>query len=701
MKCNSIRWHGIAVVLTSVFLIAIPKAICAENESNRVVITVIAPYTGASAEETERQVTIPLEVAFAGMPKLKSIRTRSVFGIGEVHLEFDNRLDHAKARQEVINRLQLATGLPPGVVPQISTGTSADGVFCYVLRSPRNAAGVDIYTLNDLRALQDWVLEREFRRVPGLVDVVSRGGTIKRYEVHLDPDRLRRFGLTVAKVATALSTANQNIGGIIKQGDVALNVRGVGLFGGGEDPVSRVLELKDPNEAVRILRQDEEKRIREIRKIVVDTINNNPVLIDNLVEGGPLTALDTPGNKGVVVGHLPRTGEVRLGRSGSPDVDVVEGIVFARPGEDRQEVIERVEARIKELNKQPGKLLPGVQIEPCYKSTAPGKWRAAGDNGSVIWIEGRFPVKASPKAISEAMSAVRALLLDQPQVREVVTEIGQTDSTESTDPNRVLCLVLLKPEKDWPDKPKRKTLSEWQKSIHIALTAKIAGADWELSEQCSDTFDSTFIAAPGRHLLKITGPDLEKLEQLAEQARKDLATSAGIEEVRVNHVAGRPTLNFRVDREKCAKYGVTATDVNNVIEMALSAKSATAMLEGEKSFDIALLWPAKLRESETTILDIPVDIPVELPKPNDPIKNTPRLRLRDLVSPLGKDGQPDPEGQFAQAGAAAIYRENGKRLISIRFRVDSPEATTVLADAKKKLAPLVTSPYQAEWQSGR
>jgi Cu/Ag efflux pump CusA len=691
----------IAVLLTCVFLTASPKASCAENESKPVIITVIALHTGASPEEVERQVTIPLEVAFAGMPKLKSIRTRSVFGVGEVRLEFDNKLDHAKARQEVINRLQFVTGLPPGVIPQVSTGTSADEVFRYVLRSPRDTKGVDIYTLNDLRALQDWVLEREFRKLPGVIDVVSMGGTTKRYEVHLDPDRLKRYGVTVAKVANALKDANQNVGGVIKQGDTALNVRGIGLYGGGEDPVSRVLELKDPNEAAKILRQDEEKRIREIRKLVIDTINNNPVLIDNLVEGGPLTAADTPGTKGVVVGHASRTGEVRLGRVGSPDVEVVEGIVFARPGEDRQEVIERIEARIKELNKQAGKLLPGVQIEPCYKSTVPGKGRPAETDGSAIWIEGHFPGNTSREAVSKSLKTVQALLLDQPEVREVVSEIGQSDSFESADATHVLCLVLLKPEKDWPDKPKRRTQAELQKSIQSALTSKIAGVDWEVSEQCRDTFDSTFIATTGGHLLKIYGPDLEKLEELAEQARKDLSNIAGIEAVRVNHITGRTNLEFRVDREKCALAGVTPADVNSAIEMALAGKRVTTMLEGEKAFDMSLLWPARLRESEKSLLDIPVDIPVEQPKPNNPIKGTPRVKLRDLVSPLGKDGQPDPDGQFVRAGASTIYREDGRRMTSIRFRISGQEEATVLAAAKKKLAPLVTSPYRAEWESGR
>jgi cobalt-zinc-cadmium resistance protein CzcA len=375
--------------------------------------------------------------------------------------------------------------------------------------------------------------------------------------------------------------------------------------------------------------------------------------------------------------------------------------VFARPGEDRQEVIERIEARIKELNKQAGRLLPGVQIEPCYKSTVPGKGQPASGEGSALWIEGHFQGNASREAVSKGMQTVRALLLDQPEVREVVSEIGQSDSFESADATHVRCLVLLKPEKDWPDKPKRRTLSELQKSLHSALTSKLVGVDWEFTEQCRDTLESTFAPTAGGHLLKLYGPDLEKLEQIAEQARKDLSKIAGIEDVRINHITGRTNLEFRIDREKCAKWGVTVTDINNAIEMALTGKIATTMIEGEKAFDVTLLWPAKLRESEQSILDIPVDVPVELSKPDDPVKSKPRLKLRELVSPLGKDGQPDPEGQFVRAGAATIYRENGRRMTSIRFRITGSEEAAILAEARKKLAPLFASPYRAEWESGR
>src|SRR5215831_8763928 len=147
------------------------------------IIEVVAQYPGASAEEVERQVTIPLEVTLAGMPGLKYTRSKSLFGLCHLRNQFDYGFDYEKARQEVINRLQFTQQLPPGVTPQLSPETPTGEIFRYTLRSPKDALGRDIYTLSDLKALQDWVLEREFRRIPRIADVTSSGGTVKRYEI--------------------------------------------------------------------------------------------------------------------------------------------------------------------------------------------------------------------------------------------------------------------------------------------------------------------------------------------------------------------------------------------------------------------------------------------------------------------------------------------------------------------------------------
>src|SRR6516165_5357943 len=352
------------------------------------IVEVVAQYPGASAEEVERQVTIPLEVTFAGMPGLKYTRTKSLFGLSHLRNQFDYGIDFYTARQEVINRLQSLQPLPPGVQPQISPQSPTGEIYRYTLKSPKDRYGQDIYTLNDLKALQDWVLEREFRRVPRVMDVSSTGGTVKRYEVHPDPDRLRRYGVTLQQLQTALTNSNQNVGGdYLKKGNTVLSVRSVGLIGGGQDPVLQVLDMKDPVQATARLREEENRRIREIRQVVIASVNNVPVKVEHVVEGGPLQSGEPLGERGVVVSHQTRLGRVSLSKPAGADNpaalqrmpegqvvrawrdedDKVQCIVLLRKGEDTPPALKDVRAKVEELNDpESGRMLPGVKIEPYY-----------------------------------------------------------------------------------------------------------------------------------------------------------------------------------------------------------------------------------------------------------------------------------------------------------------------------------------------
>src|SRR6516162_9034286 len=212
------------------------------------IVEVVALFSGASAEEVERQVTIPLEVTFAGMPGLKTIHSKSLFGLSDLKMNwhYGSQWTYEVARQEVINRMAtISQPLPSGVSPQISPESPTGEIYRYILKVPKDPSGREIYTLNDLKALQDWVLEREFRTVPRIVDVTSFGGTVRRYEVQPDPDRLRRYGISLGQLQSALTNSNQTVGGdYVNQGQVALTVRSVGLFGGGADPVNKVLGLE-------------------------------------------------------------------------------------------------------------------------------------------------------------------------------------------------------------------------------------------------------------------------------------------------------------------------------------------------------------------------------------------------------------------------------------------------------------------------
>jgi cobalt-zinc-cadmium resistance protein CzcA len=337
------------------------------------IVEVVAQYPGFSAEEVERQVTIPLEVALAGMRGLQYTRSKSLFGLSHLRNTFEYGIDYEKAKQEVINRLRDAQ-LPAGVVPQISPETPTGEIYRYSLTSPTNPFGRPYYTLNDLKAFEDWTLERQFKRVKRIADVSSSGGTVKRYEIHPDPNLLKKYGITLTQLQNAITNSNGNVGGDYSvQGSTAQAIRGVGVIGGGKDPMEVVLGMRSPRQAAAYLREEERRRLRELRDVVVTTIDNIPYRVEDLVEGGPVPRGYERGAKGVVVNFQTRLGRVSrsrppatLGGKWSDEDDAVQAVVLLRKGEDSIPAIKDVQKKVRELNQTPGRMLPGVKIDTYY-----------------------------------------------------------------------------------------------------------------------------------------------------------------------------------------------------------------------------------------------------------------------------------------------------------------------------------------------
>src|SRR6516165_4608458 len=168
-------------------------------------VEVLTQPPGWSAEETERYVTIPLEIGLSGMPGLDHIRSSSLFGLSDVKAYFNWETPYSEARQEVINRLQFVQ-LPAGLQGQLSPWNAIGEVFRYRLVGKG-------YTLKDLKTAEDWILERQFKQVQGVIDVTSYGGETKQYHVEVDPYRLRGHGVPLTQVTSAITNANQNVGG--------------------------------------------------------------------------------------------------------------------------------------------------------------------------------------------------------------------------------------------------------------------------------------------------------------------------------------------------------------------------------------------------------------------------------------------------------------------------------------------------------
>src|SRR4051812_10644705 len=170
------------------------------------IIEIIAQYPGQSPEEVERYVTIPLEIAVASTPGLKFIRSNTVYGLGFIRLQFEYGRDYYFVRQQTINRLADAA-LPAGVLPEISPAGGISEIFRYELKGPPGMS------LMELKTLQDWVVTRKLRTVPGVADVVVLGGFTRQYDAEIDLDRMMAYGLTLPQVMQAISASNANVGG--------------------------------------------------------------------------------------------------------------------------------------------------------------------------------------------------------------------------------------------------------------------------------------------------------------------------------------------------------------------------------------------------------------------------------------------------------------------------------------------------------
>lgn len=277
-------------------------------------VDVIAQSPGLSAEEMERYVTIPIEVQMAGIPHVTAIRTISLFGLSDIKLQFTYDFTYQQAEQWVINRLAQLPPMPNGVQPQISPWSPIGEIYRY------RVAGPPGYSVTDLKTIQDWVLQRRFKAVPGVIDVNGWGGKTKTYELAIDLRKLTANGLTLPLVLQALGNSNVNVGGqTVNIGPQSAVVRGVG----------QIHSLDD------------------IRNTMLASNKGAPVLIGDVAT--------------VTIGNQPR-----LGIAGHDnDDDIVEGIVLMRRGEKSMPTIERVQDEVGRINAS-NILPPGVRVERIY-----------------------------------------------------------------------------------------------------------------------------------------------------------------------------------------------------------------------------------------------------------------------------------------------------------------------------------------------
>ena len=284
-------------------------------------VNIITQWPGHSAEDIEQQVTVPTEIQMAGIPHLQHLRSTTLAGLSSIMLIFDDASDNNWNRERVVERMGMVS-LPAGLVPQLGTDWSPVGqIYFYTIESKNPE--IDVM---EVKAIEDWTLEKQFKQVPGVVDVSSLGGETKEYQVRLDPDKLVSYGLSIAQVEQQLTNNNTNAGGsFIVAGAQQINVQAVGL-------VSKVQDIEDT-----VIRTQAGTALR-VKDIAV-------------VEQGPKIRL----------GQNGRTIRREDGRL-IDDQDVVEGIVLLQKGDDSDPVLGGIEAKVRELNER---ILPkGVKVVP-------------------------------------------------------------------------------------------------------------------------------------------------------------------------------------------------------------------------------------------------------------------------------------------------------------------------------------------------
>jgi cobalt-zinc-cadmium resistance protein CzcA len=284
-------------------------------------VQIITQWPGRAAEEVEQQVTVPLEIQMAGIPHMQHLRSTSLAGLSSLTLIFDDESVNDWNREKVLERLSQVT-LPTGLQPQMGSDWSPVGqIYWYTLRSANPA-----YDTMELKSLQDWTLEKQFKSVPGVVDVSSFGGTTREYQVRVDPGKLVSYGLSIGQVEQQLTNNNQNAGGsFIEQGQQQINVREVGLY----------------------------RNVHDIEETALKTQSGTPIRVRDIAT--------------VVQGPKIRLGQVgkaihRTDGKIVDDSDVVEGIVLLQKGQDSDFALEGIHNKVEELNHRI--LPPGVKVVP-------------------------------------------------------------------------------------------------------------------------------------------------------------------------------------------------------------------------------------------------------------------------------------------------------------------------------------------------
>jgi cobalt-zinc-cadmium resistance protein CzcA len=813
-------------------------------------VQIITQWPGRSAEEIERQVTVPIEIQMAGIPHLTHLRSTTLAGLSSLMLIFDDDSTSDMNREHVLERLS-QVNLPAGLVPQMGTDWSPVGqIYWYTLESTN-----PVYDVMEKKSLEDWTLEKDFKSVPGVVDVSSFGGPTKEYQIRLDPDKLVAYGLSIGQVEQQLANNNTNGGGsFVEEGAQQINVQSAGLYTSVQDientvvkaqngaaikikdiatvtqgakirlgqigksthlPDGTIIDNPDTVEGIVLLQKGDDsdpvlqgihgevKKLNsgilpkgvkivpfldrsDLVKFTVETVERNLTsgfllvsiilfLFLGNVRGAIIVALTIPfalmfASICLDISHIPANllslGALDFGMVVDGSVVMIENIVrHLSLKDDPRTPAERIRAAAHEVQRpvffargiiiasylpiftlqavegrlfKPmawtvtfaliGALVFAILIAPVlggivFRNGAKewknplmewltGHYRTAVraailhrnitlgtcgalfaiavflafggpigseflphlDEGS-IWVRGTLPPSEGPTSSIDFTNKARLVMASFPEVTQVVSQTGRPDDgTDTAGFFNTEYFVDLKPKDQW-----RPVFHQNKEALIAAIDEqleKFPGVIWNYSQPISDNMEEAVSGVKGELAVKLYGDNLRTLEHTAEQIKAQMTTVKGIEDLGIFRIVGQPNLNFTVDREAAARWGINVADIQDAIQTAAGANAVTQVQQGEARYDVTLRYQKQYRDTPEAIENIRLLAP-----------SGERVSLAQLTKVSTDDG------------AEQINREAGQRYIAIKYSVRGRDLGSTVQEAIGKVSKNVQLPagYHLEW----
>ncbi|MFZ0745502.1 MAG: CusA/CzcA family heavy metal efflux RND transporter [Terracidiphilus sp.] len=813
-------------------------------------VQIITQWPGRSAEEIERQVTVPIEIQMAGIPHLTHLRSTTLAGLSSLMLIFDDNSTSDMNREHVLERLS-QVNLPAGLVPQMGTDWSPVGqIYWYTLESTNPA-----YDVMEKKSLEDWTLEKDFKSVPGVVDVSSFGGPTKEYQIKLDPNKLVAYGLSIGQVEQQIANNNTNGGGsFIEEGAQQVNVQSLGLYASVQDIENTVVKTANGTpiriKDIATVTQGPKIRLGQIGRATHDS---NGIIIDNpdTVEGIVLLQKGDDSDpvlqgiheevnqlnngilpKGVkVVPFLDRSDLVKytvatVERNLTEGIILVSVILFLFLGNVRGAIIVAltipfallfaaicldlihipanllslgaldfgmvvdgtvvmIENMVRHFSLKDDARTPAQKIRDAahevqrpvffargiiiasylpiftlqsvegrlFKPMAwtvtfaligalvfailvapvmggivfqngakewrnplmqwlTGHYRAAVraaivhrnitlgisvalfacaiylafggpigseflphlDEGS-IWVRGTLPPSEGPTASIDFTNKARLVMASFPEVTQVVSQTGRPDDgTDTAGFFNTEYFVDLKPKEQW-----RPVFHQEKEALIAAIDEqleKFPGVIWNYSQPISDNMEEAVSGVKGELAVKLYGDNLRTLEHVAELIQAQMATVQGIQDLGIFRIVGQPNLNFTVDREAAARWGINVADIQDALQTAIGSNAVTQVQQGEARYDVTLRYQKQYRDTREAIEDVRLLAP-----------SGERVSLAQLTKAATDDG------------AEQINREGGQRYIAIKYSVRGRDLGSTVEEAISRVTRNVPLPsgYHLEW----